>query len=180
MKGKTGLGLSLASCTLWAPALTVNLFKQTYLPAIQSQALRHFALYTLTNKAEQDDHCANIYHKSILYLISNALEEKTRIPWIRPDGEPILGMEKFIRQDRDLLALLAMPHTTWVLAPNDAPEDSLKASRCQRHNDFDDDPITLRSTLARILQTGSPEAEFVFPPSASSLRQQRTQLERTS
>ncbi len=36
MKGRIGLGLQIKTCTLWAPACTVDLFKETYMPAIQS------------------------------------------------------------------------------------------------------------------------------------------------
>lgn len=31
-------------------------------------------LYTLTDAAEQDDHCAHVYNKSLLYLVSNAFD----------------------------------------------------------------------------------------------------------
>lgn len=151
MKGKTGLGLKIASCTLWAPACTIELFKETYAPAIRSGAIGRFTLFTLTDAAEQDDHCANIYHKSLLYLVSNSFEEKARVPWIR-DGVPILGMEKFVRADRDLLSLLKLKSSDWVLSPNTALDVSNR-SGALRHGDFDDDPATLRATLARILQS---------------------------
>ncbi|RMG92018.1 MAG: peptidase C1, partial [Candidatus Dadabacteria bacterium] len=69
LAGRTGLGLRIASCTLWAPACTVDLFKALYLPALRDGAVGRFALFTLTDEAEQDDHCAHIYHKSLLYLV---------------------------------------------------------------------------------------------------------------
>ncbi len=47
-------------------------------------------MFTLTDKAEQDDNCVNIYNKSLLYLVSNAFEDKQHIPLIS-DGEPLLG-----------------------------------------------------------------------------------------
>ena len=65
-----GHGLKVKTCTLWAPACTMALFKETYLPAIHSGAIANFALFTLNDRAERDDHCANIYHKSLLYLVS--------------------------------------------------------------------------------------------------------------
>ena len=53
-----------------------------------------FALFALSDKAEQDDHCARIYNKSLLYMVSRAFEA-------RPFGEgtPLLGMEKWIARD---------------------------------------------------------------------------------
>jgi hypothetical protein len=175
MKGKTGLGFRLASCTLWAPAITINLFKETYLPVIQSGAAGRFTLYTLTDKAENDDHCANIYHKSLLYLVSNAFESRYRIPLIRPQGEPILGMAKFINADQQLKKLLEADGN-WVQAPNDSPEDSIWASRCQNHGGFDDDRATLLSTVARILGQTVSQMQIEFQRSASSMRDHREQL----
>ncbi len=179
LKGRTGLGAKIATCTLWAPACTVELFRQSYLPAIQSGAIENFALYTLTDDAEQDDTCASIYHKSLLYLISNAFEAKPRIPLLR-DGVPLLGMEKFIRKDPVLTQLFKSKSSQWVLSPNDAPETSANASRASHHGDFDDDKATLRSTLARILGARQSSAVFRFAASASSRGDQRRFLARAA
>jgi hypothetical protein len=176
LKGKTGLGLKIASCTLWAPACTIDLFKQTYLPLVTKGLIERFALFTLTDKAEQDDHCASIYHKSLLYLVSNAFEEKPRIPLIR-DGKPILGMEKFIRADSALANLFKLPSAHWILTPNAAPENSKDSSRASCHGDFDDDKYTLRATLARILEKPLVKADFLIHRSASSLRDTRESLQ---
>ncbi len=65
-----------------------------------------FVLFTLTDKAEQDDDCGGVYHKSLLYLVSHAFEEHVRIPGIpgeRFAGEPILGMEWWVKRDADLM-----------------------------------------------------------------------------
>lgn len=175
LKGRTGLGARIATCTLWAPACTVELFRQYYLPAIQSGAIQNFALYTLTEDAEQDDTCASLYHKSLLYLVSNAFEAKPRIPLLR-DGVPLLGMEKFIREDPVLTQLFKSKSSQWVLSPNDAPETSANASRASHHGDFDDDKATLRSTLARILGARQSSAVFRFAASASSRGDQRRVL----
>jgi len=102
MKGKTGLDLKVASCTLWAPACTVELFEQTYLSLVKKGSIERFALLTLNDSAEQNDDCANIYHKLLLYLVSNAFEDRPHIPSIR-DGDPILGIEKIGRADERCL-----------------------------------------------------------------------------
>jgi hypothetical protein len=72
LRGRTGFGLKIASCTLWAPACTIDLFKRYYLPAIRSGQIGQFGLFVLTDKSERDDNCNDIYHKSLLYLVSNA------------------------------------------------------------------------------------------------------------
>ncbi len=176
MKGRRGHGLKIKTCTLWAPAITIQFFKETYAPAVEEGLIERFALYTLTDTVEQDDHCAHIYHKSLLYLVSNALEEKIHIPLVRPEGEPLLGMAKFVGQDKELEALVSSGRVDWVLAPNNDSETTSTASRCQHHGDFDDDSATIRSTLTRILDTKLPDVEFQFPPSAAKLQNQRALL----
>ena len=168
-----GLGLQIQTCTLWAPACTTQLFKQCYLPAIQAGGIQKICLFTLSDRAEQDDNCASIYHKSLLYLVSHAFEAKPRIPVIRPEGEPILGMERFIRKDSELELLLKGYNADWVIAPNNEKPGSLDASAATHHGDFDDDDATVRATLARILGTASLDGKLSFARSASASRDLR-------
>ena len=116
---------------------------------MQSNSIDGFSIFTLTDKAEQDDNCAGIYNKSLLYLVSNAFERRFRIPILNPDGEPILGMEKFIRKDKAICDLITSKGD-WVLAPNTALAAKDK-SNARHHGDFDNEADTLRATLARIL-----------------------------
>src|SRR5438105_1211792 len=138
----------IETCTLWAPACTMDLFRADYLPSLKSGHIKAFAAYTMTDKAERDDNCANIYHKSLLYLVSNAFEEPQQsAPFFRErNGTPILGMAKFISQ------LTASQRAwDWVQAPNANPPTSVDASTAHSHGGFDDDAATLASTLARIV-----------------------------
>jgi len=191
------LGLKVKTCTLWAPACTVELFKQDYLPAIKSGAIGRFAMFALTDKAEQDDNCARIYNKSLLYLVSDAFEAKPRIPLLR-DGVPLLGMQKFVERDAELAAFFKDGGGELVLAPNNEPEGSLRASQARHHGDFDDDMATVQATFARMLQPASAGAAvkavartaakvagaappvpptIIFQHSASSLRQRRASID---
>lgn len=158
-----GLGVPVATCTLWAPACTVQLFKQTYLPAIQSNKIGRFALFTLTDKAEQDDNCAHLYNKSLLYLVSHAFEATARIPLLQPNGEEILGMSKFVEKDADLQAMFKKAPADWVTSPNNEPLGSRNASTARHHGDFDNDIATVQATLARILS----KLDFKVTPSFS-------------
>ncbi len=187
--------LRINTCTLWAPACTVQLFKDEYAPLIRSKSIDRFTVYTLNDKAEQDDNCAGIYHKSLLYLVSNALEDQERIPGLR-DGVALLGMQKFIDADAELTDLVSGGDAEWVLSPNNEPDDSLRGSTARHHGDFDDDPATVRSTFARLVQpgvaagTGDParaakDAACVIPDvkflkSAKSLRERREEIDRKS
>lgn len=163
-----GLGRKITSCTLWAPGIRMNEFRQTYLPAVQSGAIERFALYTLTDEAERGDHCAGIYHKSLLYMVSNALEENL--------SEPILGMEKFVKEDTDLKALFSDGVARWVKAPDHTGDPPV--SKSSKHGDFDDDTPTLMSTLAFMVPSMKrPETDvFKFRRSSASLSNRRRQL----
>jgi hypothetical protein len=173
-------GIDVESCTLWAPACTVELFKQHYLPAIKNKRIKRFALFVLSDKAEQDDHCANIYHKSLLYLVSNAFEDKPRIPLFR-DGVPILGMEKWLRQDEELMALFKSDSADLVIAPNTRPANAIDASTALHHGDFDDDGATVKATLRRILGDGVAKSGVIkFQRSASSLRESRMRADKAA
>lgn len=176
LSGMTGLGRKIETCTLWAPACTVDLFKQTYLPALNAKGIKRFTLFTLTDQVEQDDNCASIYHKSLLYLVSDAFEERVRIPVFRKDGEPILGMEKFIRNDAELAALFKNGKADWVRSPNTAEDGSPAHSTARHHGDFDDDKPTVLATLARILGHGASQAPFEFARTSASLQARRLKL----
>jgi hypothetical protein len=174
-KGLAGLGLSIQTCTLWAPACTTELFHSCYLPLLSSGRIKQFTLFTLTDKAERDDNCARIYNKSLLYLVSNALEKRFRIPLLHDDGEPILGMQTFVKDDKKIAPLFAGGQHAWVRAPNTGEPGSPDASTSREHGAFDDDDATVRATLARILGGKLPagSAPIVFPISGSALQNRR-------
>jgi len=171
----------------------MDLIDETYLPSIQNRSVKRFSLFTLKDAAEQDDDCANIYHKSLLYLVSNALEDTSGLFFA--DGEPLLGLERFIIDQRDvfqvpteteikktnppMVPLFGVPAAQWVRSPNGLPEgESANASHARHHGDFDDDKATVLSTLARITLTRGEvgQAAVEFAPSASKLRDRRRAL----
>jgi len=160
-------GRKIASCTLWAPGCTVESFETRLRPLIASGAIERFALYTLTDKAEQDDACG-FYNKSILYLVSNALEATPHIPFLA-NGEPLLGMERFAGQIRDFFD---GSHADWVVAPNN-DSGTIGASQSKRHGYFDDDPDTLESTIARILDTPAEVPETASAPMPTHAKAER-------
>ncbi len=167
-----GLGKNITSCTLWAPAIRTAEFKETYLPAIQERRVEHFSLFTLTDEAEQCDNVARIYNKSLLYLVSNALEETI--------GEPLLGLNKSIDQDDTLRELFTTPYADWMLTPAQGIQ-SFTSSKADQHGDFDDDPDTLTATLARILPGKKlpPSSIFQFKRSSAWNYNQRHNLQRS-
>ncbi len=170
-----GLGVQIKTCTLWAAACTTGLFDNTYLPALQSGQIDKFTLFNLKDTAEQDDHCAQVYNKSLLYLVSNSFEKKLRSPF-KKDGEPILGMDKFATKHHALQQLIKQGTADYVLTPNANVAGTVDASTASHHGDFDDDAATVKATLARILGRDKVTAEFSFARSAASLRDKRKAL----
>lgn len=172
------LGIPIKTCTLWAPACTLELFKQAYLPLINKKGgIEKFALFTMDDKTEQDDNCAKIYNKSLLYLVSNAFEKEPRIPLFR-DGFSILGMEKFVKEDKEMTALFKTSNAAWIRSPNNnvgKPEDY---STSRHHGDFDNDKATVAATLLRITGNEATTKLFRVRKTAACMSVQRGVLER--
>ena len=145
-----GLGVPVKSCTLWAPASTVSLFEQTYLATLEANQLDSLTLFALRDRDERDD-AAGPYRKSILYLVSNALEDLKRIPFVRRDGEPILGMEKFITSSQTIGTQITAGKIDAIYCPTG--RDGVAAnqrSQADSHVAFSSDADTLRATIQRI------------------------------
>lgn len=177
--GGPGMGRTISTCTLWAPACTAALFEEKYLPAIKRQAIEDFDLYTLTDAAERDDNCAGIYHKSLLYLVAHSFEDKASVPIFRPKGTPILGMQRTIDDSTTLKRLFNGKTIRHILAPNAVGETGNNSSTASHHGDFDDDKPTTRSLLLRILGKDKAPAslgKFEFTRSDSSNRAIRQSL----
>jgi predicted alpha/beta hydrolase family esterase len=166
------------TCTLWAPACTMRLFKERYAPAARDGRIRSLAIFTLTDEAERDDHCANIYHKSLLYLVSNAFEKKVRVPIVTGDssGEPLLGLERSVTRDSTVQGLIKRGQLDWVRSPNQDKLGTSAASRATHHGEFDDDEATVRATLARILGRGQVTESIRFGSTGAGKRARRELL----
>jgi len=165
----------IQTLTLWAPACTMGLFKKQYLPLLSgaNRKIKAFALYILSDQAERDDHCAHIYHKSLLYLVSQAFEEAFQPINPKWPGVPLLGMEKFATGDPDLKKLRKDKVAEWVLSPNNKTQPR-EAAQSNSHGGFDDDKATVLGTLARILGGKRKALDAIgFERSAMSLKDRR-------
>ena len=152
-------GLRVSTCTLWAPACTMALFEQRYVPALDQGTLQRLAVYALDDQSEQDDHCARIYNKSLLYLVAHAFEDRPRVPWLRPAGTPLLGMQKFHEGNEALQQQVKTGRVQLVIGPNNLSVGDMGACRARAHGDFDDDEATVVGSFARILKVGAPDSK---------------------
>ncbi len=128
---------------LMAPACRVDLFKEKALPAYASGQVPVYTQFQLSDKVEQEDNCASLYNRSLLYLVSNACERKPKTP--------IVGMEKFVH-----LINPAKPPSgkvkVWDFISAPTATDAPLTMRCgaTSHSAFDNDPDTMGAILERI------------------------------
>lgn len=126
--------LNISTCSLLAPAATNELFETLFIPLLKSKVIREMTIYNLTEAMERDDTVAEVYRKSLLYLVANAFEEDP--------VAAILGMETF-NQDLDLSGLPA----SFVYSKGGNGRRTASTS----HGGFDNDPATMNDILKRVL-----------------------------
>lgn len=156
-------GIPLKTFQMFAPAITVELFKDLIMPQVAARKCPHPTMYILSDVGERDDNVgpSGAYGKSLLYLVSNAFEGRRDVP--------ILGMERFVRSDVE--NSLADPdiekffsakvdgRPSLVIAGAQSAASGRRAkapdpsnlSRSETHGGFDNDRWTLNSVLHRIL-----------------------------
>jgi hypothetical protein len=129
----------IRSCSLMAPACTLEFFESHYAPRLGDGAGAGIArlpvldIYNLTDKLERDDNVAKVYRKSLLYLVSRALERRL--------DKPILGMQRYTEK------LDQKPGLTIHYSHGEKG----KITRSTSHGGFDNDSFTMNSILERIL-----------------------------
>lgn len=120
-------GLKLGTVSLLAPAATVDDFRTLFRPLLPKA--RNMTVYNLSGELELRDKVAVVYRKSLLYLVSNAFEER--------DGMPILGMQIFNK---------GVTEVDFVYS-----EKKGRRSGSSSHGGFDNDPATMNDVLKRML-----------------------------
>ena len=149
---------------LLAPAITIEEFKARLAPEIGGAgAVEQAILFTMKRDYEEADNCAEVYRKSLLYLIHHALEPEKRTP--------VLGLEISLRADAAAAKLFGLQgaagapgRTVWSVTDG-ATGRSVSAS--VHHGDFDDDIATMSSVAANVLD--EPDARMRYPGSPRDL-----------
>jgi hypothetical protein len=164
---------------LLAAAIRVDEFARDILPHIGAdKTIDRFATFAMTDQRELDDVCGqgdiDVYHKSLLYLVSRALERRNPA-----DGNgssngafevPILGMERFFDHALDgnggetLSAALQRVQGQAFFAPSSLPSDG--RSDAKSHGGFDDDRQTMTSVIMQMLDVMDPALVREFQPHA--------------
>jgi len=118
---------------LMAPACTHDFYRRRIRPAAQAGLVKSLHHFLLDDEGERADTVAQIYRKSLLYLVSRSYEEKGRVV-------PIMGLA------RDLGRLPKQPkihHYT--------PGTAGDRTGCTSHGGFDNDRKTMNAMLELVL-----------------------------
>lgn len=152
-------GVAFETLQFMAPAITVEEFRRTMMPAIEAGRCPVPDLYILSDSGERDDDVGP-YGKSVLFLVSNAFEGAR--------ATPILGMQRFVAAvpgadppPADVAALFA-DRTVVAGAGGPSPaaplDEKFPVSRSETHGGFDNDLATMNSLIWRILGGKKPTA----------------------
>lgn len=129
------LKMPVKSCSIMAPACTVDLYKKSYHPRIgktgAASGVAKLWQYNLIDQREQDD-SVGPYRKSLLYFVSNAFEDERNMP--------LLGMEDFKNKVPSKAG-----HTIHYAGRAPSITDS------HTHGGFDNDRKTMNDILKNIL-----------------------------
>lgn len=129
--------VAIESCSLMAPACTMEFFETHYLPRLgtgggKTVRLPKLTIYNLNDKMEKDDQVATACRKSLLYLVSRALERKPKVP--------LLGMQIYSQ------ILAGAPGLEIIYA-----DDEQERTTSRTHGGFDNDANTMNNILRTIL-----------------------------
>jgi hypothetical protein len=154
--------VAVASCTLYAAACSLRFALDKYLGAASAiLPSSQIALHCLKDREEKDDFLAGVkglhlYGKSLLYLVSRALDDERKMP--------LLGLERAVtpgwERDADQWAASQLPSVQQWLArfkgrvqPVEAPSvvvNKKGKTVPAQHGAFDNDVAVIAQTIERI------------------------------
>ena len=141
----TTLDIALKTLQLFAPAIRIDEFKEFMLPFLNNGSCPQPTLYILNEDQEHSkDRAMGPYGKSLLWLVSNAFEDKR--------GTPLLGMQKYLVEDSELKPWLTQTVdglAKIVVSPATTVDGAKSTSTT--HGGFDNDANAMNSVLHRIL-----------------------------
>jgi hypothetical protein len=146
-----------ATMQFLAPAVRVDGFAERLL-GLMGGSVKSSTIFTMFKQFELADRVTRGYHKSLLYLISRALEEER--------GADILGLEESMRRSPSIVRAFGLdgrPAPGQVVFSKTAGR-----SQADEHGEFDDDPDTMNS-VARLVLGGSNLVR-PYPPTPAETR----------
>lgn len=143
----TELEIPLETANLLAPACSIAHYRKRIVPHL-GQTIRQLQQYSLIDRRETND-SLDIYSKSLLYLVHNALEA--------PEHSQLLGMQKGLNT-LPTFDKKGRPHPVHKVffAGKDKGHTNAKS-----HSGFDRDEKTMNSVLKNILQHDRTNSLFM-------------------
>lgn len=153
----------LSCLYLLAPAVRTDTFKEKLARHVGNEIDR-VALFTMKRDYEEADSVGPIYRKSLLYLVSRALEAES--------VSPILGLETSLRGDPELVRLFGLDgqparfaDVIWSVT---SASSGQQASTSKTHGGFDNNGPTMNAVLRRVLGRSDHESIVEFPKEAET------------
>jgi hypothetical protein len=149
-------GIKVKTLTLYAPACSTKLFRDSVLPHFGvGRCVDRMTIFNLNDETERADTVTAAYNKSLLYLVSEALDVKRKTH--------LLGLEKHIDQDREISSAIGKPvrKGDGVTIYSRRGASVKLRSDAGTHGGFDNDPDTLNSTLRIIRGSNKLIVPFV-------------------
>jgi hypothetical protein len=137
-------GLPIENLILFAPACTHEFFRSHIGPAVGSAAVRNLHHFLLDKDVELNDNVAQVYRKSLLYLVSRSYQRKGEVV-------PIMGLAEHLGK---LPVLGTGGRITDYRSPSNANANA-NATASTSHGGFDNDAKTMNSMLQLVLGTGN-------------------------
>ena len=143
--------LRVSTCSLLAPASTIDLFKTHYYPHLAAGkstfGVDQMTVYNLSARLEKDDQVAGAYRKSLLYLVSRAFEENT--------PSPLLGMKIHADQLKT-----GLPKKRLEFCYSEGKKKDGSRTAAKTHGGFDNDVRTMNDILRRVTGNDEPKRPF--------------------
>ncbi|MCX7166987.1 MAG: peptidoglycan-binding protein [Rhodocyclales bacterium] len=154
---------SVKSVHLYAPACTVAFANRHYAP--HAEIMNRLHLDILADRREQDDNVAYVYQKSLLYLVSNALEADLRTPVLglanvcnpqysgwdgSPDSAETLANWRNAMETSRLEDRLSIHDEEKILTRRGNGADQEEKTESASHGGFDNNVEVIGRTLERI------------------------------
>lgn len=171
-------GVQVESLAFLAPGLRADEFAREVYPRLGS-LVKHTTIFVLGDSLEQEDSCGQggvtVYHKSLLYLVSRALEKPPKPKQVET---PLVGLERSYETRLEalggatLLDALQAAGGALVVSRSQAPADL----RCEAvtHGAFDNDPATMTSVLLRAFGLPDFRSEHIFHENSALLERKPT------
>ncbi|HEX6083137.1 MAG TPA: caspase family protein [Thermoanaerobaculia bacterium] len=149
-------GAAFETMQFLAPAVRVDEYVKRLLP-VMSKGVKKTWIFTMFKQYELADRVTRLYRKSLLYLISRALEPD--------DDAELLGLEESLRRSPALVQAFGL--NGQQAAGKVHFSKTAGTTQADEHGEFDDDPETMNSVGALVLGT---KVRHAYPPPAPEKR----------